>query len=102
MHCEFISWILLSESSFIPLISKFLGDRIDGKRAQLNVQCTYQVLRVCSFLRLYLFIFRERGREGEREGEKHQCTGEMSVSCLWYVPHPGAEHTTQARALTGS
>ena len=25
------------------------------------------------FLRFYLFIFRERGREGEREGEKHQC-----------------------------
>ena len=24
-------------------------------------------------LRFYLFIFRERGREGEREGEKHQC-----------------------------
>ena len=22
---------------------------------------------------IYLFIFRERGREGEREGEKHQC-----------------------------
>ena len=21
----------------------------------------------------YLFIFRERGREGEKEGEKHQC-----------------------------
>ena len=25
------------------------------------------------FLRFYLFSFRERGREGEREGEKHQC-----------------------------
>ena len=25
------------------------------------------------FQRFYLFIFRERGREGEREGEKHQC-----------------------------
>ena len=25
------------------------------------------------FLRFYLFIFRQRGREGEREGEKHQC-----------------------------
>ena len=25
------------------------------------------------FYRFYLFIFRERGREGEREGEKHQC-----------------------------
>ena len=23
--------------------------------------------------RFYLFIFRERGRKGEREGEKHQC-----------------------------
>ena len=25
------------------------------------------------FLRFYLFLFKERGREGEREGEKHQC-----------------------------
>ena len=25
------------------------------------------------FFKFYLFIFRERGREGEREGEKHQC-----------------------------
>ena len=25
------------------------------------------------FIRFYLFIFRERGREGEREGEKHHC-----------------------------
>ena len=25
------------------------------------------------FLKKILFIFRERGREGEREGEKHQC-----------------------------
>ena len=25
------------------------------------------------FFKILLFIFRERGREGEREGEKHQC-----------------------------
>ena len=25
------------------------------------------------FLRFYLFIFIQRGKEGEREGEKHQC-----------------------------
>ena len=25
------------------------------------------------FLRFYLFIFRQRGREGEREGKKYQC-----------------------------
>ena len=24
------------------------------------------------FFKFYLFVFRERGREGEREGEKHQ------------------------------
>ena len=27
----------------------------------------------------YLFIFRVRGREGEREGEKHQC---VVASCV--------------------
>ena len=25
------------------------------------------------FKRFYLFLFRDRGREGGREGEKHQC-----------------------------
>ena len=29
------------------------------------------------FQRFYLFIFIERGREGEREGEKHQCEGNI-------------------------
>ena len=31
---------------------------------------------MCGFFGVFfldLFIFRERGREGEREGEKHQC-----------------------------
>ena len=28
--------------------------------------------------RYYLFIFRERGRKGEREGEKHQCVRHTS------------------------
>ena len=33
---------------------------------------------VCIF-KFYLFIFRERGREGERKGEKHQC---VVASCV--------------------
>ena len=42
--------------------------------------------------RFYLFIFRERGRERERKGEKHQCI---------VVSHaPPAED--QAYALTGN
>ena len=31
------------------------------------------------FLRFYLFIFREKGSQGEKEGEKHQC---VVASCM--------------------
>ena len=45
------------------------------------------------FKRLYLFLFRERRREGERQGEKHRCERHRSVaSCVrpdWRLnPHP--------------
>ena len=48
------------------------------------------------FKRFYLFIFRERGREGERQGEKQQC--------VLPLEHPlvGTWPTTQACALTGN
>ena len=37
-----------------------------------------------SFLkRFYLFIFRARGREGEREGEKHQCVVASHMPRMW-------------------
>ena len=50
-----------------------------------------------SFLRLYLFIFRERGRVGERKGEKHQC-----VVASHAPPPLGTWPATQACALTGT
>ena len=34
------------------------------------------------FLTFYLFIFRERGRKGEREGVKPWCEKETSIGCL--------------------
>ena len=37
------------------------------------------------FLRFYLFTFREKGREGEREGEKHQCGRETWTGCLLHI-----------------
>ena len=43
------------------------------------------------FKRFYLFIFRERGREGKREDEKHQCERETSFGYLSYVPPPGTK-----------
>ena len=40
----------------------------------------------CSFFlflkTLYLFIFREKGREGEREGQKHRCARDTMISSL--------------------
>ena len=38
---------------------------------------------------MYLFILRERGREGEGEGEKHRCEKESSIGCLLHRPGPG-------------
>ena len=33
----------------------------------------FKILFIYLFLRFYLLIFREKGRERDREGEKHQC-----------------------------
>ena len=44
----------------------------------------------------FFFFFRERGREEEREGEKHQC---VVTSC---APLLGTWPTIQACALTGN
>ena len=38
------------------------------------------------FLRFYLFIFKEMGKDGEREGEKHQCVRDILTSCLSHTP----------------
>ena len=43
------------------------------------------------FLRFYLCIFRQGGREGEKEGEKHQCERKTSIGCLLHVPQQGTE-----------
>ena len=49
------------------------------------------------FLRFYLFIFRERGREGDREEKKHQC-----VVASHTHPLLGTWPKTQACALSGN
>ena len=37
----------------------------------------------------YLFTFRARGREGERQGEKQQCVRATSIHCLSHAPYWG-------------
>ena len=56
---------------------------------------------VFSFLVFCFFNFRERVREGEKEGEKHLCERETSIGSLPYTPQ-GTEPVTQACALTGN
>ena len=41
-----------------------------------------------------LVDFREGGREGDREEEKHRCARETSIDCLLYMSQPGTEPTT--------
>ena len=53
-------------------------------------------LKIKIFFKKYLFIFREE-REGEREGEKHQC-----VVASPAPPPPGTWPAAQVCALTGN
>ena len=43
------------------------------------------------FKRFLKFIFREREKEGEAEGEKYLCERETSIGCLFYVPQLGTK-----------
>ena len=38
------------------------------------------------FKKGFIYFFRERGREGEREGEKQQCARDTSIDCLLHAP----------------
>ena len=49
------------------------------------------------FKKVLLIYFRQRGGEGERKGEKHQC-----VVASHELPTGGTWPTTQERALTGN
>ena len=37
----------------------------------------------------FIYLFLEKGREGEREGEKQRCVRETSIGCLWHTPDWG-------------
>ena len=59
----------------------FLKHKSDHSPPEINVNGSliFIKIHIYFFKRFYLFIFRERGREGERVGEKHQC---VVASCV--------------------
>ena len=44
-----------------------------ASREVISIYLKYKMVLFPFKKSFYLFIFRERGRKGEREGEKHQC-----------------------------
>ena len=66
-----------------------------GKKGERNREFRARGRYMVSLFKILfiLFIFRERGKVGERERE-------TSISCLSHAPQPGAWPETQACALT--
>ena len=59
-------------------------------RIQSGTSTQRTLISFFSFLKIfYLFIFRERGREEERVGEKHECVGDTSIGYLLHSPNWG-------------
>ena len=44
---------------------------------------------VSYFLKDFIYLLLERGREGEQEGEKHQFMKETSIICFSHAPNQG-------------
>ena len=55
--------------------------------------CMYRLLRIQKVHFIYLFIYRSRGRKGEREGETHWCERETLIGCLLYALSQGLTHS---------
>ena len=68
-----ISWQVDSKS-WNPVNSTYImmANWVSGKARQNNGQ-GHSFSSFFFLKRIYLFIYRERGREGEREGKRHQC-----------------------------
>ena len=56
---------------------------------KMNKFTLFKFSFIFSFFKKYLFIFREKGKKGEREGEKLLCGRHTSIRCLSHTPNWG-------------
>ena len=71
-----------------PLRSCFKKKKMKEKLLEWQLS-----LSLFFFSRFYFFILRERGREGEKEGEKHQSVASLTCAPR-HVPWPGIKPAT--------
>ena len=65
--------LLVPPGPLLHITSERQEGTVGQKRSETLSRCSQmKPTDFSNFLRFYLFIFRKRGREGEREGEKHQ------------------------------
>ena len=72
------SWRILKRQRCVKVFTSNWREKKRWQNSLDRGQFRGKVARVF-FLRFYLFIFTQRRREGEREGEKHQC---VVASCM--------------------
>ena len=71
-----------------------------GKNATVGNSLLLIILAITVISENDFIIFRAGGREGEREGEKHQCVRDTAIGCLSHTPKLEIWPTAQACALT--
>ena len=59
--------------SSVNMILKDLKRNFCNKNNAVTLPLKFFKMTLTFLKSFYLFIFREKGREGEREGEKHRC-----------------------------
>ena len=81
---------------FIPFYSQVIFHCMNIKHFVYSLTSLMDIRLFPLFKNLFIYLFLERGREGQRKGEKHQC---MVAS---HVPPTGTWPATQKCALTGN
>ena len=57
-----------------------------SKVSNFKLKLFFQEFLWLFFFKDFIYLFLERGREGEREGEKHWCVRDTTISCLSRAP----------------
>ena len=79
---------MLLDTRFLVFLRIFFSFVLRHSKATWKQFCSFECFLLIKKI-FYLFIFRKRGREGERETEKHQCVRETSIGFLLHAPNRG-------------